>query len=1414
MAIPAGSERWVEVTPSQFPHEQEGLELLRIAIPDQAPYRVWSNFEFRDGHGNWHEVDALVLAPDGLHLLELKYYSGTLTGNDSSWLRNGRAEDSPLKLARRKAQRLATKLTTELDAWTRETGVQIPSGTRPIPFISQAVFLHHPALSCRLRPESTMGLYGPDGAEATTGLRGISTLLGQPPRKEPVKETLLVKLLARIGLVQRREREAGSWRILDEALGDGPDWQDWRAEHRLDAAKARIRFRPVPTDASKEQVTRARELAMHEHRTTRRLHHDGILSSLDLVEAEELGHGVVYPLLEDEERLDLWLAARPEGITLESQLSILRQIADALHYAHGSHVVHRQLTPACVWVRAGRRHEGQIRLRISSWEVAGASGDTTVTTSARAGVTALAAAADPNDAARSPDADPDAGNAAYEAPEGAWSPRADRVRLDVFGWGAVAHHVLVGTAPAASRPQLLERLRQQDGLDISPQLPQVSPDLRALILNATRPVVSKRLRSMGDVVQALDTVEKQSRGGDAAPVDALDARAGDVLDGRFEVISVLGRGSTAKGLLVNDLTDPKREERVLKVALSAEAATRLDGEAETLRAISSPLVVSLIEGPVTVGGRQVLVLESAGRTTLADQLLQRDRLSIDYVERFGTDLLDALVHLDAVGVDHRDIKPANLGVIEGRGRKKHLILFDFSLTGAAASAVEAGTPPYLDPFLGVGSRTQFDSAAERYAASVVLFEMSTGTHPVYGDGLSHPSMTDAGPTVEAAQFDPALAPRLVPFFRRALDPDAAKRHHTASDMRAEWVAIFTQAPTTKPDDRADALAEAATLTTPLETAGLSARALSALEPLRLHSVGDLLAVDQVRISNLAGVADRTRRDVRARIKEWRARLGTPTSPSLDPQLRLEEVADVLLGVAQRARSASTPGVLRLILGVGTDLDAFASHAALAAALIPPVTPARVTQIIADLQDRWAQDPEARVILQRASDAVEHALGDLGVATIDGLTEAVIASVEIAHTAVPDELRRAQGLLRLAIERLRIVAKGDEEGRVEVRRREGRVVLVATDPALFDRAERLGDELSTLYAAASQGGHDALLSAPRVERTLAAIHSDIPLARRAALAVAAAPTLELSAAGEVHHRDLPASVALAATLRGMGAGQRLKADEIRGRVRSRFPALAPLPQRPRLDELVDEAHVGLHFDMRVQAYVTTAAAPDTTGLVPRSATRLASLPADPHSIEVQRFARVLAASARERSFLALSVGPDVRPSRLQSVLVADHNAEILDVTAELIAAMKSVTAQTGPSWTVVQAADAAEVGSRAHRGLTAVVDRAMPVLLSTLRARVRAGGGPLVLVDAGPLARYGHLAALTEVTDLSSARARAVWLVVPSSTADRGGSMLDGVALPLSAPAQFVSVERRWVDARAAAVAAAVSTTLAKEHPPA
>jgi hypothetical protein len=456
--VPRALQRWTEVTRSQFPHEAEGLNLIRSILPPRDPFRAWSNFEFRDRHGKWHEVDLLVLGQRRLHLVELKYYSATLRGDDHTWLRDGhRAEDSPLKLARRKAQRLASKLQDELIAWAQETGANIPDIRAAVPYVQECVFLHHPDFRCQLPPASRIDLLGLDNRQRESGLPGISGRMlesGAPDHAiTAARSEIVAKLMARIGVVQRRQREAGSWVIDEEPLGEGEGWQDWPAFHRVaTTTRARIRFLVSAPGATPAARAATRRVAEHEYRIMTRLAHDGLLRPTDMVDGD-LGVGLVYPLDERLQRLDLWLADQSDGISIADQMSILRQVSEAVSYAHANRVVHRGLTPHAVWVR--RQADGSLRAAVGDWQSAGttttASG---LTGSSEAGVTGLLGAMEqggkavsrPTGLARQPLADGDQRLAeAFQAPEGVWTPSADRIRLDVF---ALAHRFAHRPAPA------------------------------------------------------------------------------------------------------------------------------------------------------------------------------------------------------------------------------------------------------------------------------------------------------------------------------------------------------------------------------------------------------------------------------------------------------------------------------------------------------------------------------------------------------------------------------------------------------------------------------------------------------------------------------------------------------------------------------------------------------------------------------------------------------------------------------------------------------------------------------------------------------------------------------------------------------------------------------------------------------
>ena len=212
----------------------------------------------------------------------------------------------------------------------------------------------------------------------------------------------------------------------------------------------------------------------------------------------------------------------------------------------------------------------------------------------------------------------------------------------------------------------------------------------------------------------------------------------------------------------------------------------MQAEAEILARLRQPNIVRFLEAAV-VSGRPAILMERAGEKTLAQWIRGAETLSLDLMRRFGDNLLTALDYLEQEGIAHRDIKPDNIGIAQkDKNSPYRLVLFDFSLSRAPLENIQAGTRPYLDPFLADRRPPHWDLYAERYAAAVTLHEMLTGAPPIYGDGVTDPGLLEDEATIASDRFDPALREGLHTFFQRALMRDTSERFGNAEEMLRAW----------------------------------------------------------------------------------------------------------------------------------------------------------------------------------------------------------------------------------------------------------------------------------------------------------------------------------------------------------------------------------------------------------------------------------------------------------------------------------------------------------------------------------------------------------------------------------------------------------------------------------------------------
>ncbi|GAB3988357.1 BREX system serine/threonine kinase PglW [Actinoallomurus acanthiterrae] len=1195
--------RWTTVTPSQFQHEREALEYVRQLLPDAEPYRVWSNFTFTADTGHVREVDLLVAAPSGIYLIEIKSLHGRLTASGSNWLLAApsgsgvRTFDNPLHLADSKAKQLKSLLRrTASKRRVKET----------VPFIQAAVFLSVPQLQVELPDHHLHGIYGTEGQ---SGLPEIwADLLRKPPQDDrrrltPTLSKQLDQLLNDVGIARsRRHLRVGSWQLQAKPFDVGPTWEDHHAGHsQLKAEKRRIRIYLVERNADQAMRASIIRAAKREVLSLHGISHPGIVQ-VDAMEEHEVGPALIFRHDSRAMRLDHHMAQYGEKLDLDARLGMIRQLAEAVSYAHGRHLHHRALSARSILVtpakvRGGSEEAGWLRplLQISDWQSAtrgpdsagGTAGDSVLrgTSTSHVGRHIETSAQ------------------GYLAPEiSATDP--DPVAMDVFGLGALAYLLFTGKPPAQKRNELYTILARDNGLRPSAVADSVTEFMDELVQAATAPVPAQRLTTVAEFLEMLELVEEEATAPEepaTAPAvdeteasnqaladetvleaeepDPLTARPGEVVAGEWRIEKRLGTGSTSRAFLAEKLTSGKKE--VLKIALSDEKASRLEHEASVLRRLDNDSrVIRLARNETArIGGRTILVLDHAGEHTVARKIREDGRLSPDELEVFSEYLFGAVDFLEGEGVTHRDIKPDNIAIRVRPNRTRQLVLFDFSLAGISVKEIEAGTPGYLDPFLGSASRQVYDAHAERYAVAVTLHEMASGELPAWGDGKTEVQFTEGPPTLAVEAFDPAIRDGLVDFFHTALHRDAKKRYDSLKEMTTAWRMVFRNSDAAPPvgsehpadsagsgslpaDDDApektrDKAAAAATRATVLHAAGLTQRAVSAAVRLDAATVGDLLDLPSKSLFNLPGLGAKTRQELQRRIREWRARLAEHESSPLAPgekkvakaeaadagsakaagepeeeslsRIGLDVIAALLVPDLQKTgRNATEVEATRLLLGLpdpsGTPspLSRWPMQPQVATALQPSVTSGRVAQILIKQRARWRRAPLIRSVLDEVLTLLAESGRVMGAAE---LAEAILA--RRGSTRTDPGLRRAiaTAAVRAAVE----IDPVEGEPRLIIRRHGDRIMVAleataddAPDtpagPALLDYADALGKGADRLAA------QDPLPTPATVLRELQAVSVPgvavtVDDRRLVFLAAAASEKAAATARLEIYPRDL-------------------------------------------------------------------------------------------------------------------------------------------------------------------------------------------------------------------------------------------------------------------------------------------------------
>ena len=561
--------------------ERQALRFLVEGLP--ADYTVYGNAWLVERSGVIYELDAVVVAPHAIFVVEIKGYRGAIEGTDNDWY-IPHPIPSPLKLNRVTAQVLKGLLKRD----NYQAGQVWVEG---LAFLSATTNcgVRGPASKDRIHTRKTIlaALQDPALVDRLSGGRGrISTAAAEPE---------LLSLFTGLQGGPRPTRRVREYEILD-TLDHRDTYTELLGRNDLSSAERVLRIYTIPPLATDIQRERVKERARWEAQVLGRLgRSEGILSA-DPPFLDEAG--VVLPLEHFPGiTLTTWIERhgpdardKAKRANLEARTDLWIRIAETLDETHRQGVVHRLLRPEVILVE-DRPNPQQIR--VTGFDLA----------KQLAVETAIAITSIADD------------RLIYAAPEVINAFSSAEPASDQFSLGALLALLLTGKPLFDSTRQLMAARRLMRRVrDIDHRLP-LSLDEAVACMVEMRP--TDRYPSLAQAIAAVRVGrDPEARtlptiGVRRAPPDAENLEPGTRIGSDYEVRRRLGQGGMSVVYAARHLVSGRL--RALKIAKSEEPAEdALRGEYDALSALDHPNIAKVIDLTKMVEGRLTMVMERVG----------------------------------------------------------------------------------------------------------------------------------------------------------------------------------------------------------------------------------------------------------------------------------------------------------------------------------------------------------------------------------------------------------------------------------------------------------------------------------------------------------------------------------------------------------------------------------------------------------------------------------------------------------------------------------------------------------------------------------------------------------------------------------------------------------------------------------
>lgn len=264
----------------------------------------------------------------------------------------------------------------------------------------------------------------------------------------------------------------------------------------------------------------------------------------------------------------------------------------------------------------------------------------------------------------------------------------------------------------------------------------------------------------------------------------MDQYIGRLLDGRYEILEIIGTG----GMAVVYKARCHRLNRLVAIkilkdefARDEEFRRRFRAEGEAVAMLSHPNIVQVYDVS-TSDSANFIVMELIDGISLKEYMEKKGILNWKETLHFSLQIAKGLEHAHSRGIIHRDIKPHNIMVLKNGSVK----VMDFGIARVmnksnTLTKEALGSVHYISPEQAKGGHT--DNRSDLYSLGVVMYEMMAGRPPYDGESAVSVAIQHInGGAPLPSSYNPNIPTGLEQIIMKAMALEVRDRYVSATEM--------------------------------------------------------------------------------------------------------------------------------------------------------------------------------------------------------------------------------------------------------------------------------------------------------------------------------------------------------------------------------------------------------------------------------------------------------------------------------------------------------------------------------------------------------------------------------------------------------------------------------------------------------